>query len=299
MNSKRILRFTALALCLAMPLAQAAPKDDETEEGNGSDISLRCATPGHDKATREEIDRKMRNFRAARAERGLDLERTPGSVSVPVWVHVINKGSSLADGNVSDGMIADQIEVLNAAYTGSPFTFYLEGTTRTTNATWYTMGHGSSAETQAKAALRVGGPETLNLFTANPGGGLLGWATFPSDYTRAPGKDGVVVLHSSLPGGSATPYNLGDTATHEVGHWMGAYHTFQGGCSVNGDLVSDTPAERSPAYGCPVARDTCTGKKFPGLDPTENFMDYTDDACMDHFTAGQNTRMDTLHAQYR
>lgn len=295
MNSSVKLLLAAFAL-VAVPLVQAAP-DDEDE--TGSDISLRCATPGHDRATREEIDRKMKAFKAARAERGLDLERTAGSVTVPVWVHVINKGSGIANGDVPQSMIDTQIAVLNDAYAASPFRYQLAGVTRTTNSTWYTMGYGSTAETQAKTALRVGGAETLNFYTANPGGGLLGWATFPSSYSSKPKLDGVVVLHSSLPGGSAAPYNLGDTGTHEVGHWHGAYHTFQGGCSKNGDLVSDTPAEKSPAYGCPVNRNTCTSSRYPGLDPIHNFMDYTDDACMDHFTTGQNTRMDTLSAQYR
>jgi len=220
---------------------------------------------------------------------------------INVYFHVINKGTGIANGDVPLSQITDQISILNNAYAQWGWSFNLVSVDRTTNATWYTMAYGSTAEQNAKYALRKGSADDLNLYSANLGGGLLGWATFPSDYRRKPLMDGVVLLYGSLPGGDAEPYNLGDTATHEIGHWMGLYHTFQGGCAKSatkgGDYVSDTPAEKSAAYGCPTGRDTCT--TIAGKDDITNFMDYTDDDCMNHFTAGQSTRMSSQFTTYR
>ncbi len=227
-----------------------------------------------------------------------------GSVTIAVHVHVITDSNGAGD--VGDAMIDDQIAVLNGAFAGTtgagasdtPFRFVLQSVDRTANDAWYTVTPNSTAEAEMKAALRIGGRADLNVYTANIGDGLLGWATFPSSYSVAPSDDGVVVLNASLPNGGAAPYDGGDTATHEVGHWLGLYHTFQGGCSVSGDGVADTASERAPAYEC-VERDSCSGRKFPGVDPIHNFMDYTDDECIFAFTSGQSARMSSHYTTYR
>lgn len=218
--------------------------------------------------------------------------------TIKVYVHVIT--SSSGEGNLSDSTINAQIQVLNDAYAKGNWKFTLAGKDVTANDSWYTMAPGKPSETQAKTALRKGTAQDLNLYSANIGGGLLGWATFPSDYTKSPSMDGVVVLTSSFPGGTAANYNEGDTGTHEVGHWMGLYHTFQGGCMEfgGGDGVKDTPAEKEANYGCPPlgSVDSCSSA---GVDPVTNFMDYVYDSCMSEFTDGQFSRIVDQFTAYR
>jgi hypothetical protein len=221
--------------------------------------------------------------------------------SIPIYYHVISKDTTLAGGNVPDSQLAAQTSVMNKDYASSGLTFTTAGTTRTINADWFNnAGPGSSQQTAMKNALRQGGAGALNVytvgFTGGSGAGLLGYATFPSSYASAPKDDGVVMLYSSVPGGTASPYNLGRTLTHEAGHWVGLYHTFQGGCSGAGDSVTDTPPEASAAFGCPTGRDTCSGG---GVDPITNYMDYSDDSCMNQFTPGQAARLKSQIATYR
>ena len=221
----------------------------------------------------------------------------PGSVNVPTYFHVITAEKLTKSQKSSMASRIDrQMTVLKNAFAGSTsnkaantaFRFTLSGTDYTVNSAWASMGYGSQAERQAKTALRIGGAGALNVYVADIGDGLLGWATFPQSYASQPSSDGVVILTDSMPGGKDPLYSLGDTGTHEVGHWLGLYHTFQGGCSKKNDLVADTPSEKSPAFECPKGRDTCNEA---GLDPIENFMDYTQDSCMDRFTGGQANRM--------
>ncbi len=323
MKKKTSLAYAILVVTLLLSISgyylqQVSAQRPETRPGHQSDGTFIGPDGTHYTSQQAFVDAGLRcGVREADAERDANgnggnkipaantgVRLAAGSVTIPVYVHIIK--STTGVGAVSGTQINNQLAVLNAAFSGStggvntPFRFVLMGTDTTTNNTWFTAGPGTTAEAQMKNALRQGGKGALNFYTNNPSGGLLGWATFPSSYASNPKNDGVVCLYSSLPGGTAAPYNLGDTGTHEVGHWLGLYHTFQGGCAASttngGDLVADTPAEKSAAFGCPTGRNTCVST---GNDPITNFMDYTDDSCMFVFSLGQSDRMDAQWTAYR
>ncbi|KAF9050457.1 hypothetical protein BJ165DRAFT_1458234 [Panaeolus papilionaceus] len=224
-------------------------------------------------------------------------------VTLNVYVHVVSEDTTRQGGNIPDTMVQQQIAVLNNDYKSTGISYRMASIDRTVNATWYRkVYYGNAEAVQMGTALRKGGPADLNLYTvgfAEPPPGspyLLGYATFPWDYTSNPKADGVFIHPETFPDGIFAPYNLGKTATHEVGHWVGLYHTFEGGCDSPGDYVNDTPFEAGPAFGCPSGSDTCPQG---GLDPIHNFMDYSDDACLTEFTSGQSTRFRSVINQYR
>ncbi|KAN0140019.1 Metallo peptidase [Lactarius tabidus] len=209
----------------------------------------------------------------------------------------LKAGTSLDCPYRSDA-IRDQMDVLNNDFAKTGLSFDLVNITRTINADWFkNAAPYTDQQAKMKGSLRQGGANTLNIYSVGfSTTDHLGYATFPNNYADQPQDDGVVFLYSSVPGGTNAPYNGCRTVTHEVGHWVGLYHTFQGGCQVPGDYVVDTPAEASPAFGCPASRNT---RSTLEADPVHNFMDYTDDSCMTEFTDGQVLRLQEQVRKYR
>ena len=239
--------------------------------------------------------------------------------TIPVYVHVVRGISSTGAvvGDVTDGQIGQQIVELNRGFSGfydvvgdahadpgktaTGFSFTLAGVDRTTNDAWWRGAPGTAEEFAMKGALQRGGPTALNLYLTS-GAGFLGWAYLPKInvwHKKYAVLDGVVVHYGSLPGGFIPRYNLGFTAVHEAGHWLGLYHTFNPepfGCRGDSDRIDDTPPMQEPTGGCPTGKDTCPE---PGLDPIHNFMDYSDDACYTEFSTGQAARMQAQYSHWR
>ena len=160
------------------------------------DSGARCTTVQPSALEQLLLAAKEQSFAAEQAAKGRDVYQTAGG-NIPVYWHVITNTSG--QGAPTASQINNQIAVLNAAYASAGFTFNLVQTTTTANNTWYTCT-GGTCESQMKNALRQGGPGTLNIYSNNMGGGLLGWATFPSSYNSQPKLDGVVVLYSIAAG---------------------------------------------------------------------------------------------------
>lgn len=229
-------------------------------------------------------------------------------VRIPVYVHVIkgrHKGERVPAG---PRKVKRMIRILNHGFAGhqwpkahrSRYSFVLKHIDYTRNDGWYHAYLFGPRDKRMRQTLHRGGRRTLNIYI-NGGGPtgmpVLGWSRFPWQYAGAPRLDGITVNWKALPGGTLHNYRSGDTVIHETGHWMGLFHTFQNGCRAPGDRVPDTHPEGTPSYYCDEHADSCPDKA--GKDPVHNFMDYSWDRCMNHFTDGQLARMDRVFSEYR
>jgi hypothetical protein len=277
-------------LAAFVSLVAALPRPSNINKGRSRECGVHISAKRvKDAATR------FRTFRLAP-----DSENA--TATLDIHFHVVYANTTFEGGYVPDKQIYDQVDVLNRDYNATGIKWQLRSISRIESKDWFLgTAPDSRQETAMKQLYRNGTKAALNVYTVgfqNPdAAGLLGIATFPMDYSSAPQSDGIMLLYSTLPGSAATTFNLGRTLVHEAGHWCGLYHTFQGGCDAPGDEVDDTPPEASPSKGCPVNRKTCPGT--PGMDPVRNFMDYSDDACMDSFTRGQASRMRSHLRAYR
>ncbi|MCZ6682942.1 MAG: zinc metalloprotease [Planctomycetota bacterium] len=236
-----------------------------------------------------------------------------GRLRIPVVVHVI-RNSSGTQGNITEAMVASQIDVLNEDYLALPGTngqngtnaeieFFLatedpsgnptNGITYSNNTTWFNDGGGYYN------SLAWDTNRYLNFYT-NTAGGFLGYVPdLPQGGIAGSSTDRVVCHYLSFGRNSpGSPYHLGRTATHEVGHYLGLYHTFDNGCGSNScyttnDRICDTPKQSSPNFGC--SNDSSCGVS----DDFRDYMDYTNDSCMTHFTSEQNKRMRCSMEHYR
>ena len=231
-----------------------------------------------------------------------------GKIEIPVVVNVLYRTTAE---NISLTQIQSQIDVLNkdfnalnADYSSVPtlfsgvkanvgISFVLDQVIRkaTTKTSWGTR---DAIKKTKSGGLNPTSPTTkLNLWIGTIGGGILGYAQFPGGSAAT---DGVVIdpLYVGVTSNSSSsyPYNLGRTATHEVGHWLNLRHIW-GDTTCGSDLVADTPSHNTANYGVPTFPhySTCTGTP---VEMTMNYMDYTDDRGMYMFSIGQKARMDAI-----
>ena len=244
------------------------------------------------------------------------FHRVTGKVTIPVVVHVVYR---VPGENISDAQIASQLKVLNddfqrrnadkihtpqaflgvASNTGISFQLATTdpegnpttGITRTPTSQFAFYSHNNGVKYSAMGGVDPWPTtEYLNIWVCNLGMGVLGYAQFPGGPSVT---DGVVIGYKYFGtiGNLTAPFNKGRTTTHEVGHWLNLRHIWgDGPCGVD-DFVTDTPPADKPNHGCASGHSSCGS-----VNMVQNFMDYTDDECMNLFTQGQADRMRALFA---
>lgn len=308
-----------LMIMTAIDLAAAA-------QGSAQQLTSRSLTSVHKQTIGRCATEQLSESKTARIEADNEAARLGGAVisnlrlsaapkTIHVYFHVITDTDG-KQGFVSKKQLLRQVDVLNKSYRGyyseksrqTGFRFVLKGIDYSMSRQWFHIEAGSSADLAMKRKLRKQ-PEVginLNVYTVD-GGDQLGWSTFPWNFSKKKSIDGIVINYKTVPGGKDTiaEYVEGKTLAHETGHWLGLYHTFQGGCSLKqGDHVLDTVPELEPSYGC-IHRRSCDSPAFTKIfgrgyqDPTSNFMDYSFDRCTTTFTKDQAERMDLMWRRYR
>ncbi|KAI8847990.1 hypothetical protein BC829DRAFT_490387 [Chytridium lagenaria] len=257
-----------------------APKFDPIEDAPAQEV-LRSVT--------QEIA-EMRSFNGQRVE---DLAAPMATFNV-YWHVIFSGGKARGNGNLTRAQIQEQIKVVNEDFKGF-FRFNLVNIDYTIAPVWF--HYAWDYHMPMFARLHMGTMADVNIYSVNfTMDGVLGyayypWSIDPENYEM----DAVVVNYGTMPGNEG-PYGLGRTLTHEIGHWLGLMHTFEGGCD-DADEVEDTPPISDPNFGCDMGFDSCPDSR--GRDRVNNYMDYTDDLCMNTFTAGQYDRMLAVVKQYR
>ncbi len=291
MNRREFLMSTASA-CLATKAAKIGTALGAATPAPALRLS-RCGTPRPTPSEKIQVNRVIGALR----EYGITYR---GKTVIPIRFHIIHSGTR---GYLPDRRLKAQVAVLNRAYAPASIAFTMIEPKLHENEAWLLHQQGSDAEIEMKIALGKDTARSLNIYTAEPAG-LLGYAAYPWWYAASPQLDGVVIHHASLPDAARTsidppwPFDLGMTAVHEVGHWCGLYHTFEGGCEASGDDIADTAYEEIGASGCAQNQpSSCLGET--GLNPVDNYMDSSDDACMTHFTPLQYQRIKDLIVYYR
>lgn len=251
---------------------------------------------------------RMNEIEAITNEKILSGRLVNGKIEIPVVVNVLYRTTAE---NISATQIQSQIDVLNkdfnalntdynsvpALFSGVKanigITFVLDQIIRksTTKTSW---GTNDAMKKTAQGGIAPTSPTTkLNMWSCTIGGGILGYAQFPGG---ASATDGVVIdpKYFGLSGAANAPFNLGRTATHEVGHWMNLRHIW-GDATCGSDLVADTPTHNAANYGVPAYPhySTCSGTP---VEMTMNYMDYVDDNAMYMFSTGQKNRISAIFA---